>query len=167
VRTLRDIPRLVRMIGEIAATPEPAQRAARALDERIDALARRAGSGPALPVFVEIWHRPLMTVNGAHLISDVLRTCGARNVFAGAPLLSFVVSREQLLEAQPQAIVANALPGEQEAAIGRWSDPLLPAVRKRQIFAMDPRLMHSQGPRLLDVAGALCADFAALEGKRR
>lgn len=42
-------------------------------------------------VFYEIWHMPLMTVNGRHVIGDVIRLCGGENVFAGVPMLATVV----------------------------------------------------------------------------
>jgi iron complex transport system substrate-binding protein len=158
VKTLTDIPRLLRLIARLAGTSDIAEPAAQLLDEQIADLFRRAGRH-TLPVFVEIWHEPLMSVNGEHLISDVLRACGARNVFASAPRLSFAVSREQLLKAQPAAMVLNALPGGEAAARERWSDPLLPAARHRQLYAIDPRIMHSQGPRLIAAARALCTDL--------
>ena len=38
-------------------------------------------------VFYQVWRQPLMTINGRHLIDDIINLCGGRNVFAGlAPL---------------------------------------------------------------------------------
>ncbi|OGA28309.1 MAG: hypothetical protein A3I01_00920 [Betaproteobacteria bacterium RIFCSPLOWO2_02_FULL_65_24] len=167
VRRLPDIPRLVRLAGRLAGTPDSAEREAASLEEQISELARPRGSGPSVSAFVEIWHRPLMTVNGEHLISDVLRTCGARNVFAAARSLTFSVSREQLLKARPQAIVMNAMPGEEGAAHARWSHPVLRTLHQGRLFAIDPRLMHSQGPRLIAVARALCAELDRVRASLR
>jgi iron complex transport system substrate-binding protein len=147
VRTLDDIPRLVRWVGHIAGTGSFAGQAADAMDRRLRALVVPGDRRP-LPVFVEIWPRPLMTVNGTHLISDVLRRCGARNVFASARALTFFVSREQLLAAAPRALIV----GDAESAS---------QVAGASIIAIDPRQMHSQGPRLIDVAEHLCERLAS------
>jgi iron complex transport system substrate-binding protein len=146
VRTLDDIPRLVRLTGAVAGSADKAISAAKKLEDRIEKLQVRRRE--AVPVFVEIWPRPLMTVNGSHLISDVLRRCGARNVFDSARSLTFFVSREQLLVARPHVMIVGDAPAERPASNAR-------------LHAVDARWMHSQGPRLIDVAQDLCARLAA------
>ncbi|MCC6472759.1 MAG: ABC transporter substrate-binding protein [Burkholderiales bacterium] len=163
VRRLEDIPRLVRLVGKAAGTQAAAAAAAQALDAQIDALGAGRASGPALTVFVEIWHQPLLTVNGAHLLSDALRRCGARNVFAAAPQLSFAVSLEQLYRAAPQVIVHNALPGYEAEA--RWAGAPLPAVRAGRLVALDPEAFHRQGPRFVEVARQVCAELDAIRAR--
>jgi hypothetical protein len=49
--------------------------------------ARRAEPVGALSVFVPIWKDPWMTFDGRAYASDVLRVCGAYNVFSGRPRL--------------------------------------------------------------------------------
>ncbi len=56
-------------------------RACRASVARIE---RSADSSP-LPVFVPIWKDPWMTFDERAYASDLLRVCGAHNVFAGRP----------------------------------------------------------------------------------
>ncbi|MHB1590203.1 MAG: histidine phosphatase family protein [Sulfuricella sp.] len=46
-------------------------------------LKRRYAGRQPVRVFYEIWHEPLITVNGEHLTSDVIMLCGGRNIFAG------------------------------------------------------------------------------------
>jgi hypothetical protein len=65
----------------IDADRAAAVRACRATVERA---ARRANAEP-LPVFVPIWKDPWMTFDEGAYASDLLRVCGARNVFAGRP----------------------------------------------------------------------------------
>ena len=54
----------------------------------IDALAKRYRDAAPVSVFYEVWEEPLMTVNGEHLISQVIDLCGGRNVFADLPALT-------------------------------------------------------------------------------
>jgi iron complex transport system substrate-binding protein len=157
VRTLDDIPRLVRLVGEVAGTSDTAEPKARALDDEIASIAAPASRVHPL-VFVEIWHQPLLTVNGAHLISDIVRRCGGRNVFEAARTLTPVVSREALLKAAPDAVFINTLAGEQLAR-DAWSEWPVPAVRNRRLFAVDPRRLHDFGPGVIEAARQVCADL--------
>jgi iron complex transport system substrate-binding protein len=43
-----------------------------------------------------------MTINGEHLISDVIRLCGGDNVFAKLPVLAPTIDVEAVLAARPR-----------------------------------------------------------------
>ena len=79
-----------------------AERAAADFERRLAQLARRYQGGRAVPVFYQIWHQPLMTVNGAHMIANVIRLCGGRNVFESLPALTPVVERRACLVSIPR-----------------------------------------------------------------
>ena len=167
VHRLEDIPRLVRLVGHLAGTASAAEGNALALERSIADLssaatndrARDAQNPAAISVFVEIWHQPLITVNGKHLISDVIRACGAHNIFESAPLLTPVVSREQLLKSQPRVFVMSTVPGEETRAGERWEGWSIPAVQSKQMYEFDPGVLFRQGPRFIEGARVLCADL--------
>jgi len=152
-RTLADIPRITRLVGALTGGAALADEHARQFETGIEDLRRRHTQERRVAVFLEIWHRPMLTVNGAHLISDAIRICGGRNVFAAAKALTPLVSREQILDARPEAIVTGAARVATEAWKGL--EPV-PAVRNRRIYAVEPDLLHGQGPRLLEGVRALC-----------
>lgn len=154
VRTLTDIPRIVRLVGALAGSVEVAETRARHLENEIADLRQRYAGERRVAVFLEIWHTPMLTVNGAHLISDALRLCGGRNVFAAAKTLTPLVSREQMLHAQPEAIVTGGF-GSETLQAWRGFD-WVPAVRNRRIYAIDPDLLHALGPHVLEGVRALC-----------
>ena len=60
-----------------------------------------------ISVFQLIWDQPLMTINGNHMASDIINICGGINVFASTPSLTPVVSEENLLMADPDAIISS------------------------------------------------------------
>jgi len=153
-RALSDVPRLVRLIGTLAGSVEAAETRARQFENEIADLRKRYAEERRVAVFLEIWHRPMLTVNGAHLISDALRLCGGRNVFAAARTLTPLVSREQILQARPEAIVTGGFGSE---ALQAWKGlERVPAVRNRRIYAIDPDRLHAQGPHVLEGVRALC-----------
>ena len=153
-RSLADIPRIVRLIGALAGSADIAEARARQFDRDVAELRRRHAGERSIAVFLEIWHRPMLTVNGEHLASDALRLCGGRNVFAAAKVLTPRVSREQLLAARPDAVITAGFGAEAPQA-WRGFEPVA-AVRGGRIYAIDPDLLYGQGPRLLEGARALC-----------
>jgi iron complex transport system substrate-binding protein len=157
-RTLEDIPRHLRMLGALAGTDAEAERAARSFSVRSEKLRVRHGRAEPVDVMFEMWHRPIMTVNGDHMISDVLRMCGARNVFADLPQLASEVSLEQVLMRDPEAIVVGSeAPG---AGMADWKDySYLKAVTGGRVYNVSADLITRQTPRILDAAQAICADI--------
>jgi iron complex transport system substrate-binding protein len=154
VRTLADIPRIVRAVGALAGSMDVAEARAREFEGEVEELRARHARERRVAVFLEIWHRPMLTVNGVHLISDVLRHCGGRNVFAAAKTLTPLVSREQMLDARPEVIVTSGFGSE---ALQAWEGlESVPAVRNRKIYAIDPDWLHAQGPHVLEGVRALC-----------
>ena len=153
-RALADIPRIVRLVGALAGSVEVAETRARQFEKEIADLRTRYARERRVAVFLEIWHTPFLTVNGGHLISDALRVCGGRNVFAAAKTLTPLVSREQILAARPEAIVTSGFGSE---ALQAWRGlELVPAVRNRRIYAIDPDWLHAQGPHVIEGVRALC-----------
>lgn len=157
-RRLEDIPRLIESVGELAGTRQAAAEAAAAFRAEAAELRRRYSGRRPVRVFYEIWHEPLITVNGAHLISDVIGLCGGRNVFASAGGLTPTVAAENVLAENPEAIVASG-------PLEGWRRyPRLAAVRDGHLFFIHPDLIQRQTPRILGGARQMCEQ---LEQARR
>ncbi|MGE5027652.1 MAG: cobalamin-binding protein [Betaproteobacteria bacterium] len=159
-RRLEDIPRLIESIGELSGTrPAAAQSAARFRAELAELQRRYSGRQP-VRVFYEIWHEPLITINGEHLISDVIRLCGGRNVFASAGNLTPTVAMENVLAEDPDAIVASA-------PLDGWQRyPRLAAVRHARLFFIHPDLIQRQTPRILGGARLMCEQLERVRQSR-
>ncbi|MDP1716667.1 MAG: helical backbone metal receptor, partial [Burkholderiales bacterium] len=63
---LMDIPRLLRAVGALAGTLPAAEQVIDKYINNIKELRNSYGGHRALRVLYEIWHRPLLTVNGSH-----------------------------------------------------------------------------------------------------
>jgi len=165
-RTLGDIPRHLRMLGVLAGTAASAESAARNFSDRAARLRAAHQHATAVDVMFEMWHRPIMTVSGDHMISDVLRMCGARNVFADLPQLAAEVSLEQVLLRDPEAIIV----GSEAAGAGMadWKDyPYLKAVKRGRVYTVSADLITRQTPRILDAAEQICANLESLRSEVR
>jgi iron complex transport system substrate-binding protein len=97
-----------------------------------------------------------MTINGEHLISQVIALCGGRNVFAEQTALVPKLDVEAVLAADPQVILTG-----ERAAHSHWRDdwlrwPSLRAVRDGFLFDINPDLTQRHTPRLLQGAEEMC-----------
>lgn len=156
-RRLDDIALLLERIGALAGTRARAEQAARAFRARHAALREQYSERPAVRVFYEVWHRPLMTVNGDHTINAVIRLCGGRNVFADLSQLSGQVALEAVLAAEPEAIVAGGMDDTRPEWLDHWRQwPQLRAVRNGHLYYIPADLIHRHSPRLLDGAQRMC-----------
>ena len=156
-RDLRDVPDTVAKLGRMAGTETVAQAVVAAYGERYDRLRQQYGGRSEVSVFYQIWPQPLMTVNGAHLISAVIRLCGGANIFAALPALSPRVDIEAVLAANPDVIIAGNDGGGSESEIARWRGwPELTAVQQGHLYAIPRELLVRHTPRILEGAELLC-----------
>ena len=150
-RELADIARTLERFGVLAGTAERANQAAEAFRERARTLEAHYSGGPKVRVFYQVWDRPLITVNGDHVISKVMRMCGGENVFAALPLIAPQIDREAVVSANPQVIISSG------ASLEGWKAfPGLAAVKNAHLYAIAPDLIQRHTPRLLDGAERLC-----------
>ncbi|MFC5430295.1 cobalamin-binding protein [Paraburkholderia denitrificans] len=163
-RRLDDVATSLTRLGVLFDTPDTAQAAAADFRRDIAQLRARYAGRPPVSVFYEAWDRPLMTLNGESMISDVIMLCGGRNVFAGLKPLVPTVSTEAVLAANPDAIVTSAqgaTASEQPLpALESWRAwPMLTAVRHGNLFAIDGDLLTRPAPRIAQGAAQLCKDL--------
>lgn len=154
---LADIAASLRALGMLTGNPTQAEAVARLFEQRLAALRERYAGRPTVRVFYQIWDPPLLTVGGRHFISDVLRSCGASNVFDTHTLLVPRVSREAVLLADPPLIVASGMEDERPAWLDAWRrHPAMAAVRLGRLDFVPARLLQRPTPRLLEGAERLC-----------
>ncbi len=164
---LEDIPAGIENLGRLAGTEAPAAKAAAAFRQRLSALRRQYAGKPAVPLFYQAWHQPLLTVGGSQIISDVIRLCGGANIFAGLAAKAPSVSVEAVLAADPEAIVASGMGHDTPIGLDDWRKwKRMKAVARGNLFPISADLMQRPTPRLLDGAEALCRHLETARGRR-
>ncbi|WP_083615222.1 cobalamin-binding protein [Paraburkholderia sp. SOS3] len=170
-RHLDDVATTLTKLGELLGTSSAANEAANDYRKNIARLRARYAGKPPVSVFYEVWERPLMTLNGTHLLSDVIALCGGRNVFAQLEPLVPTVSTEAVLAANPEAIV-TAAPGATASntalpQLDSWRQwPAITAVARDNLFAIDGDLINRPTPRLAQGAAQLCEDLDIARSRR-
>jgi iron complex transport system substrate-binding protein len=150
-RELDQIAATLERFGVLAGTGAQARRAAQAFRDRVRALQARYSGRRTVRVFYQVWDRPLVTVNGEHIISKVMQLCGGENVFARLPLIAPEIDREAVLRADPEVMVSSGASLEGWRALSGIS-----AVKYDRLYTIAPELLQRHTPRLLDGAEQLC-----------
>jgi iron complex transport system substrate-binding protein len=167
-RRLSDIARGIEQLGRLAGTQTVALRTARAFMAREAELRQRYAGRAPVSVFYQIWDKPLMTVNADHLISDVIRLCGGKNVFADLKPLVPVISTEEVLAADPEAIGGMAAEVGQGGNLDGWKSwPRLKAVARGNLFVIPSDVISRDTPRILDGAREMCEQLDAARSRRK
>ncbi len=166
-RRLADIAASIERLGKLAGTDAVAHRAAREFRVGLDALRARQGTRPRVRVFYQVLDPLLITVNGQHMISDILQLCGGENVFAGLPALAPRVDLEAVLTADPEAIIVGGTAAVWRDWLARWRAwPQLRAVQRDNLFLIPVDIVHRHGPRILQGAEAICVALEQARSRR-
>jgi iron complex transport system substrate-binding protein len=155
-RTLAEIPRLLAVTAALSGGD--AGPATRAYEGRLAAVRARHAAKARVRVFLEISHRPLMTVGGRHFMTEALEACGAANAFADLDEAAPAVSWEELFARNPDAVVGTGPEGGEEAFRRDWAGRAgLEAVRGGRIAFVGSRALGRPSPRVVEGIEALCA----------
>ena len=167
---LADISRLLRDVARLAGEPARGERAAGDFERDLQKLRQRDSGAPAqhaaLRVFYEIWHQPLLTVNGAHIISDAITLCGGKNVFAGVPVLTPAVSLESVLAARPDIVLGGGSANGEADFVARWRRMPLAALQAIPTRYIAPAGIQRQSPRILEGIRAICTHLDAARTRK-
>jgi len=164
---LSDIAHSIEKLGRLAGTEPAASAAARAFVAREAELRKRYSGGAPLRVFYQIWERPLLTINDEHIISDVIKLCGGRNVMGALNKLVPEISTEAVLDADPEVIAGATSEASMRGRLDNWKAwPRMLAVRRDNLFMVHTDLISRHAPRILEGAQALCELLDSARAKR-
>ncbi|MGB5338925.1 MAG: cobalamin-binding protein [Gammaproteobacteria bacterium] len=154
---LMAVPDTMEKLGRLAGTETVARDAVAAYTQRYKLLAQQYSDRADVDVFYQIWAQPVMTVNGRHLISAVMRLCGGRNVFADLASLAPRVDVEAVLAANPEVIIAGDDSGSDLRTLAQWRRwPEIAAVQHDHLYTIPRDLLVRHSPRILEGAELLC-----------
>ncbi|WP_223879505.1 cobalamin-binding protein [Dechloromonas sp. CZR5] len=154
-------------LGQLAGTEGVAKPAAESFRQRLDGLRKANANKPKVRVFYQIWKTPLMTVGGQQIISDAIKLCGGENVFGHLGKMAPTVSIEAVLEADPEAIVATGMGDSKPEWLHDWDKwTKMTAVKRNNLFHINPDIMQRHTPRILEGAEKLCAHLDVARSHR-
>lgn len=164
---IEDIASVLERFGQLAGTDTAAQAAARNFRARLAKLRQANVGKPVVRVFYQVWKAPLTTVGGPQIITSAIRLCGGENVFGNLAQMAPTVSLEAVMEADPEAIVATGMGDASPEWLQDWQKwSRLTAVKRGNLFHINPDIMQRHTPRILDGTERLCANLDLARSRR-
>lgn len=156
-RSLEDVAESLRVVGRLTGNEETADAAAQVFMDKLSYLQRTYSTQQPVSVYYQIWDEPLLTLNGDHLISDVIRLCAGRNVFADAIPLVSRISVESVIRADPQVIIASGMDKARPEWLEKWRAwDSMQAVSNDQLYFIPPDILQRHTPRIIEGASQFC-----------
>jgi iron complex transport system substrate-binding protein len=163
---LNDIGQALHRLGELTGRSTAAEQAALEYAAAIENIRREHAAEAQITVFYQISSAPLYTINGRHLISEMLALCGGRNVFADLDQLAPPVSLEAVLERNPETILAGDDVREDPFAIWRpWRN--LRAVELGNLHVLHVDRIARATTRIVTGAAEVCEVLDRARERRR
>ena len=156
-RRLEDIATTLQRLGQLTGANDRGYRLSNIFrKDTARLLAKYSGRSP-VRVFYQVWQNPLMTLNGEHLINRLISHCGGRNIFEDLVSLAPTVSREAVIGANPEIIIAAGPASTAHVWLAAWQRwPGIRAVKDQNLFTIDPDLINRPTPRILTGMQSLC-----------
>ena len=156
-RRLESIGEDIRQLGELAGTKSTATATATSYLDELAALRKDYAGRRPVSVYFQIWNQPLMTINGEHIISDVIELCGGQNVFADIEQFAPAISIESVLAKNPDVIILPTNGGRPDSDVDSWRKwPQLTAVSQQHLYSVDRNLVARHTPRILAGIRQVC-----------
>lgn len=156
-KTMESVAESLRVVGTLTGNEATAQAAADAFLKQLAHLRDTYSTRQEISMYYQIWDEPLMTLNGEHLISDVVKLCGGRNVFADSPVLVARISVESVIRADPQVIIASGMGEARPEWLDDWRKwTSMTAVKNKQLYFVPPDVLQRHTPRIIEGATLMC-----------
>ncbi len=153
---LAAIPDNMVRLGMLAGREGEARQVSQRWLAQLEVLRKRYRDRTPVRVFYQVSDVPLFTLNGKHIVNEVIGLCGGRNVFAGLSVLAPHVSTEAVLAADPEVIVSTRGMGAHDGLAGWRRYTMLSAVRYGNLFALHPDWLDRPGPRMITGTEMMC-----------
>ncbi|MEI8246928.1 MAG: cobalamin-binding protein [Lentisphaerota bacterium] len=150
-----DYIKCVKMLGDIlscqAAANAEVWRFSKALENfKIQADKVSAASRPK--VYIEVWHRPLLTCGGKTFINDMIEYAGGINIGRNEKSEYFPCSIEWIMQQNPDIIICPAMGSGKSGEVAKregWQQ--ISAVKNNHIYTgVEQDKLYRLGPRTID-----------------
>ena len=155
--TLESLASTIQQIGKVVGNAHEGVARSQELLIKANGIKQEFSHRQNLTVFYQVWHDPIITLNGNHIVSQLLRSCGATNLFSDLPDIAPVVSLESVIKRNPEVIVVGGTPDGAPKWLKNWETwAHLTAVDRGHLFSVNADLLHRHSPRIILGLRELC-----------
>lgn len=165
---IEDVASEIERLGVLAGTSAAANAEVKRYRDKLATLRAQYTGKATVRTFYQIWKQPLMTVGRNQIISDAIRLCGGDNVFGKLEQMAPTVTVEAVIAANPEAIIASGMGDSRPEWLDDWKKwTSIEAVKRDNLFFVQPELIQRHTPRLLDGTEMLCKHLETVRERRR
>jgi len=156
-KTLTGIASNLRKLGDITGHSEQAQKVATAFENELAVITKKYQSRKPVKTFYQLWSKPLMTISKDSWINQFITRCGGINVFHNAENPYPKISTENILLSGAQVILIPDDNQTRSHELFNWNQwNVLPAVKNKQIYYPNAKVLHRPTPRVLEPMKEVC-----------
>ncbi len=155
-KSVPDIITAIRTLSVWSPHPEKAEQAAQQLEHEFAMLKSRPRPQHKLRLFMQFGTQPLFTSGKDSLQNQIIELCGGENVFADSPVPWPQISREQVLQRHPDAILITGNTDQIPKIEQFWHNQL-----SVPVIAVNNDWFERAGPRIILAANQICTELSA------
>jgi iron complex transport system substrate-binding protein len=153
VDSIEQFDRLTRLLGRLTGDSARGALVADTVMRTLDAVRARTRGLTRVGVVLPAYEQPLLVIGGGSFMSQLVEIAGGRNVYDSIPLPSPAVTFEDLVQRNPDVVLAAPEYATEIRASARWR--ALPAVRRGRVLALDTALVYRPATRIGEGAWSL------------
>jgi iron complex transport system substrate-binding protein len=163
-KTLNAIADSIEKLAVLAGTEADGKQQALAFREKIVSLENKYRDAKVVRYFYQVWQKPLMTLNGQHLVTQALKICGGKNIFSELAPTAPTVNSENVIQRNPEVLFMSS---EEKNISTLWQGfPNMTAVSRKNLFIFNSSIMNRAGPRMAEATEQLCEKLELARQKR-
>lgn len=149
--TIEGIYASITAIGSLTGASERADSLVRSLRQRQQELTALASQRPTRSVLLLVSVRPVIAAGGGTFLHELIGLANGRNVAADAPTAYPMLSREHILETDPDVLIIldGSAPPVHDLLTTYPEWQRLAAVRHGAVHVLDPNVVTRPGPRIM------------------
>ena len=154
---LTDVANELQWLGELTGRQTQANQQAQQYLTKLEKLTNKYQSLTPMSVFYELWPQPLTTVAKTSWLQKQLDVCGASNAFVDSKTDYPQVNIEQVVLANPQAIIRSTSVANNTSVSVNWQQwSSISAVKYNRFITTNADRSHRTTVRVLDEIDSLC-----------
>jgi len=153
-QSLEQIATALERIGARLGFPMQGRRAAEDYRQSLAALDASNSDGSDVSIFYQVSAKPLFTLGGRHVITEVFEVCGARNAFGDLDTEAAAIDREAVIARSPDLIIGGINEGGDP--LSPWRGTGLVEEDGTRLETVDPERLVRPTPRIVEGIEHVC-----------
>lgn len=157
VDSIAEFERATILLGELTGERDRAKRVVDSVRATLERVRRATSSLPKTSVFYHTWEKPIITIGAQSFLNELVEIAGGRNVYGDIQAVSPIVTMEDIVARNPDAMLIGPPTERMMRASALWR--VVPAVRAGRIYVYDTMVVGrpsvTLGMAAVDIANLL------------